>query len=77
MKMLRLLLLSGRSVNVALRAIRGAAIVGPFLLRWKIWTCGIASALLLGAVTARAAIPPFATLARAVSRDAAHGPVRS
>ena len=58
MKMLRLLLLSGRPVSVALRAIRGAAIV----FRWNIWACGIATALLLGAMTAHAAIPPLPPL---------------
>ncbi|MEA3116521.1 MAG: type pilus assembly protein PilQ, partial [Caballeronia sp.] len=62
MKMLRLLRSLGRSVALVHRIARGAAIVGPFSRRWRMCASGIATALLLGAMTAHAAIPPLPPL---------------
>jgi type IV pilus assembly protein PilQ len=62
LRFLRFFRLLGRSVSVMFRAARGATVVGRFLLRWRICARGIATALLLGAVTAHAAIPPLPPL---------------
>jgi type IV pilus assembly protein PilQ len=62
MKMLRLLRSLGRSVALVHRVARGAAIVGPFSRRWRMCASGIATALLLRAMTAHAAIPPLPPL---------------
>src|SRR5258708_13141468 len=62
MKMLRLLRPLGRSVGLVHRIARGAAIVGPFSRRWRMCASGIATALLLRAMTAHAAIPPLPPL---------------
>jgi type IV pilus assembly protein PilQ len=62
MKTLRFLRLLCRSMSVVLRVALGVAIGGPFSLRWRICACGMASALLLGAVTAHAAIAPLPPL---------------
>jgi type IV pilus assembly protein PilQ len=62
MKTLRFLRSLSRSVSFVLRVARGAAVVGPFSLQRRICACGIATALLLGAVTVHAAIPPLPPL---------------
>jgi type IV pilus assembly protein PilQ len=62
MKTLRFLRLLGRSVSVVLWVARRAAAVGPFPRRWRICARGMATALLLGALTSHAAIPPLPPL---------------
>src|SRR5471030_1382455 len=62
MRTLRFLRLLCRSASVVLRVALGPAIAGRFSLRWRVYACGIATALLLRTVTAHAAIAPLPPL---------------
>ncbi|SAL63157.1 type II/III secretion system protein [Caballeronia udeis] len=62
MKMLRVLRLSGCSLNEVIRLLPGEAVGRVFSLGWRICIGGIAAALLLGAVTTHASTPPLPPL---------------
>src|SRR5476649_717329 len=62
MKTLFFMRLLSRSMSVVVRVALGAAFAYRFSLRWRVCACGIASALLLRAVTAHAAIAPLPPL---------------